>query len=196
MLLDACEAADMTPVPVMRLHAFAFLANLLAPVWSLRSHDGKILKRRGGPYYPDLQHELDILVGLGLVTVSGMTYVAEEGTCRLEGSFHLISERADPLIEHIKIFSDESGMSYFLRRLAFSLKRVQTPVEKLIAFDATWADDRTGTGDVIDFSEWKAANYTAYAASYFAKVAIPGFEPRQGERLQLYVHLLERRAHG
>lgn len=196
MLLDACEAANLAPVPVMRLHALAFLANVLAPIWSLKSHDGKVLKRRGGPYYPELQHELDILVGIGMATVHDVAHVFEDQVWRIEGAFSLNSERADSFLSLTSAFSDERKNQAFFRKLAFALARSETPIEQLVSFDATWADKRTGTGDVIDFSEWKLANYSTYAADYFSRVATPNITLQQGEKLQLYVRLLERRAHG
>ena len=51
VLLRAAEAAGLAPLRILRLHAFAYLSNVLAPVWDLRALDGKVLKRRGGPFY-------------------------------------------------------------------------------------------------------------------------------------------------
>ena len=49
-LLRGAEAAGISPVPILQLHAFAYLSNVLAPVWRLGALDGKLLKRRGGPF--------------------------------------------------------------------------------------------------------------------------------------------------
>jgi hypothetical protein len=195
-LLDACEAADIAPVPVMRLHALAFLANVLAPIWSVQSYDGKILKRRGGPFYPELQKQLDRLVGLGFVTVSGVKHVEEDGRWRLDGSFALNINTTECILEMAKIFASERGAIEFLRRLAFAASRLREPVENLVLFDATWSDRRTGIGDVIDFSEWKAANYSAFAAQTFERVAPAGPNVGRGDKLPLYMRFLERKAHG
>lgn len=105
LLLDACEAADLTPVPVMRLHALAFLANVLAPIWSVESYDGKILKRRGGPFYPELQKQLDRLVGLGFVTIHGVRHINDDGRWRLDGSFAVNTNATAHIIEAARLFS-------------------------------------------------------------------------------------------
>lgn len=194
LLLDACEAADLTPVPVARFHALAFLANVLAPVWSESSFDGKILKRRAGPFYPELQRELDRLVGLGLVTVHDVGHVKERGLWRLDGSFALEDRRAKGVINFADSFETERATKEFFRRLTFASARLKVPIEQLVVEDVTWADKRTGTGDVIDFSEWQAANYSASAAQYFDRVSPRGLRLSRGDRLQLYMHLLERRA--
>src|SRR5437762_5002289 len=70
LMLDAAERLSITPLRAIRLHAFAYLSDVLSPVWQLPSFDGKILKIDGGPYYPDLQQDIDRLVVLGLVRVS------------------------------------------------------------------------------------------------------------------------------
>jgi hypothetical protein len=49
-LLEAAEAAGLVPLGILRLHAFAYLSNVLAPVWDMPALDGKVLKRRGGPW--------------------------------------------------------------------------------------------------------------------------------------------------
>ncbi len=86
LLLDAAERAAVTPLASPRLHAFAYLSDVLSPVWDLPAFDGKILKIDGGPHYPDLQEELDHLVVLGLVEVSDLEYVGRgENGARLEG---------------------------------------------------------------------------------------------------------------
>src|SRR5208337_5409069 len=90
VLLDAAEEAGLAPMPVLRLHAFAYLANVLAPVWELPPLEGKVLKRRGGPFYPTLQHDLDRLIGLGVAIIFGVSHVQnEDGHWRLEGSYRL-----------------------------------------------------------------------------------------------------------
>ena len=67
-LLEAAERAGITPIPARRLHAYAYLADVLSPVWDLQPFDGKVLKVKHGPHYPDLQREVDRLVVMGLVT--------------------------------------------------------------------------------------------------------------------------------
>jgi hypothetical protein len=196
LLLDACEAADMTPIPLMRLHALAFLANVLAPIWSIRSYDGKILKRRGGPFYPELQNQLDRLVGLGFVNVTNIRHVEEDGRWRLDGSFALRVEPARRVIAFARYFKSDQQAMEFLRRLTFAASRSRKPLESLVLFDATWSDKRTGIGDVIDFAEWKAANYSAFAAHTFESLGPLGSTIGRGDKLPLYMRFLERKAHG
>src|ERR1700687_2575811 len=69
VLLSAAERAGLVPLRILRLHSFAYLSNVLAPVWDMPALDGKVLKRHGGPFYPALQRDLDRLVGMGRVLI-------------------------------------------------------------------------------------------------------------------------------
>lgn len=194
LLLEACEGAGLTPIPLMHLHGLAFLANVLAPIWSVESYDGKILKREAGPYYPELQYELDRLVGLGFVSIHDVRHVNDEGRWRLDGAFGLNSELAEEVVADAQLFADERLVSGFLRRLAYAVSRLDESVTEIVKFDATWSDNRTGTGDVIDFAEWRAANYSAFAAKLFGRQGPLNLSVEKGDQLQLYMRLLVRRA--
>lgn len=90
LLLDAVEQVGIAPLPSPRLHAFAYLADVLSPVWDLVPFDGKVYKSDGGPHYPDLQDELDCLVVMGLVQVTDLRYLPTgDGGARVTGSYGL-----------------------------------------------------------------------------------------------------------
>jgi hypothetical protein len=63
-LLTAAEQAALVPISLDKLHAFAFLADVLSPVWNLRPFEDRIGRTGKSPYYPDLQKELDLLVAM------------------------------------------------------------------------------------------------------------------------------------
>lgn len=193
LLLDACEAANLCPIPIARVHAIAFLANVLAPVWSRNSYDGKILKRRRGPFYPELQSELDRLVGLGFVVLSNVSYTEDDGEWMLAGSFALNDELAQPVLRLADAFSGERITREFFRRLTYAASRLSRSLEDVVEFDATWSDNRTGEGDVVDFAEWRRANYSAFAANFFEKLTTTGSQKTAGDKLQMYLRLLDRK---
>ena len=74
-LVEVAEHAGIAPIHSRKLHAFAYLADVLSPVWDLPAFDGKVLKVEGGPHYPDLQREMDRLVVLGLLNITDIEYV-------------------------------------------------------------------------------------------------------------------------
>lgn len=135
------------------------------------------------------------MVGLGLVSIHNIGHSLTDGRWRLEGDFALNVGATKSLIDVVASFSSEKKVMVFLRRLAIAVSQVGEPIEALVSFDATWSDQRTGTGDVIDFSEWRRANYSAYAVRSFEQSMPRGVTSTRGDRLQVYMRYLERRLH-
>jgi hypothetical protein len=182
---------------VLQLHAFAYMANVLAPIWDLPAFDGKILKRRGGPFYPSLQMDLDRLVGRGVAVVSRLGHVpTEEGRWRLEGSYRLNRDFARGVLAQLDTYPDERRLRSFIRELAFALSALSD--DELVAAvgaDATYVDSRTSSGNVIDFGEWRDANYSEAVARRFVPLIPGGGNATVGEQLHLYARHLQRRVH-
>src|SRR5712691_5617777 len=105
VLLAASERAGFGPMPVRDLHMLAYLVNVLAPAWDLPPLDGKVLKRREGVIYPQLQQDLDGLVGDGVVRVHDVSHVRDlEGHWQLVGAYELESSVSRPIVEAIRRF--------------------------------------------------------------------------------------------
>ena len=197
MLLDAAEAAGLAPIRILWLHTFAYFSNVLAPVWDLPALDGAVLKRQGGPFYPALQHDLDRLVGFGLAGISNIDHIADESNrWRLEGSYRLNRQFADPILETLSNFTEERRLREFVLELGYALAALSDEeLNKAVSQDATYSDPLTAVDNVIDFESWSAKNYSANAAREFDRM-IPGGYASSGEKLHLYVRHLQRRIHG
>jgi len=193
MLLDAAEQAGLLPLSLVRLHAFAYLSNVLAPVWRLAPLDGKLLKRRGGPFYPDLQRDLDRLVGTGVVAIAELRYVADaDDRWRVDGSCRLNPASAAPILEAVARYDDERRLLAFIQELAYALSALgDAELDRLFTEDATYTDPL-----VIDFAEWRDSNHTADVANYFDRLLPGGIQPTMGEKLHLYARHLHRRFAG
>ena len=197
MLLDAAEAAGLVPLKILRLHAFAYLSNVLAPVWNMAVLNGKILKRRGGPFYPELQHDLDRLVGLGVVVISGVGHVQDEAKrWRLEGSYRLNRLFADPILNTLGDHPEERALGTFIVELGYALSALSDEeLDRAVSEDATYSDPTVTMDNVIDFADWRDRNYSANAAEKFDRVIAGGYAT-PGEKLHLYVRHLHRRING
>ena len=198
VLLDSAEKAGLVPLSVLRLHSLAFLSNVLAPVWNMQALDGKILKRRGGPFYPELQHDLDRLVGMGVVVVSNLSHVRDEDQrWRLEGSFRLHREYASGILDCIKQYETERLVGTFLQELAYALSALDDDdLDRITTKDATYSDPVVSVGNVIDFAEWRNVNYSANAARHFERLLPNGSHATPGEMLHLYARHLHTRLIG
>ena len=195
MLLEAAEHAGLSPMPVLELHAFAFFANVLSPLWDLMPQKRSVLRRRGGPYYPELQEDIDALVGKGLLSINGLRHVKDDNNrWRLEGYFSVSGENGTTLIDTLCKFQDEQRLFNFYRELGFALASVPGEVRGMaVAEDATYGDERFGDGAIIDFAQWNRANYSENAARFFDRVMPEGRQTTPAQKLHLYAHHLQRR---
>ena len=195
MLLEGSERAGIAPMRLRRLHTYAYLSNVLAPVWNTLVFDGRLLKRRGGPFYPALQHDLDRLVGLGLVHITGLGHIMDEdGRWRLDGAFSLNHDLAGNVLEVIRAFPQELEIRSFLLEVAYAVSALtDSQFDHLPSEDPTYSDSMISYGNVVDFGEWRKLNYSANAARHFTSLS---GQMTPGELLHLYVRHLRRRISG
>ncbi|MGE4263303.1 MAG: hypothetical protein AB7E46_02370 [Desulfovibrio sp.] len=195
-LLDSAEAAGLTPIPITLLHAYAYLSNVLAPVWELSPLDGKVLKRKGGPFYPALQQELDNLVGMGMAVVSNLGYALNENnTWRLQGFYKLNRQISKPVLDLVNQFEEETKELFFIKELGYALSALRLEdLHGALLEDATYSDPVAQMGNVVDFAEWKDANFSTNAANYFENYFDRSSSVSPGNKLHLYVRHLYRRA--
>jgi hypothetical protein len=198
VLLDAADSAGLSPISINQFHTFAYLSNVLSPVWNLPALDGKVLKRLGGPFYPALQNDLDRLVGMGVVIISRISHVLDdEKNWRLDGNFSLNRAFANPILNRIREFDDKHQLLLFLQELAYALSALgDSDLDDATKEDATYADPVIDVGNVVDFAEWQKINFTANAALYFDQLFPISTRATKGELLHLYVHHLYGRLHG
>lgn len=197
LILDAANRAAISPIPVMSLHAFAYLANVLAPVWRMTALDGRVLKRKDGPFYPELQRDLDGLVGQGLVRVSGISHVlGRDGAWRIEGSYALNDMLCAAVLSYVLSDVAHAPVAAFVQELGYALSAL-SPEDLAEAFteDASYADPRLGPDNVLDIGEWEGGNPSEKAARYLGEMTSLGRRSSMGERVHLYVRHLRRRLH-
>ena len=210
LLLEAAEHAGIAPVPSGRLHAFAYLADVLSPVWELVPFDGKVYKSDGGPRYPDLQDEIDSLVVLGMVQVSDLSYEPRTGGgARISGSYGLNfkSEHLESIFGALGARSADEALDptdrklhSYLVELAGALATLpDDEVEAAAGKDVTYRV-RAERHNVVDFAEWVedkwAANPSWQAVERFQDFLPAGSKMLSGEKLYLYAAYLGKAING
>ena len=207
LLLDAAEQVGIAPLPSPQLHAFAYLADVLSPVWHLIPFDGKVYKAEGGPHYPDLQNELDCLVVQGLVQVSNLRYNITDRGARITGSYALnfSSEYLEAILGALgartperAINPDDRNLHAFLVELAGALATLpEDQIESAVAIDVTYRAE-ANLHNVVDFAEWvdqRTANPSWRAAERFHAFLPEDSRMLPGEKLYLYAAYLGRAMH-
>lgn len=201
-LMEALERQGGTPIGALDFHAFAYLANVLSPLWAIEPIDDTILKDKTklGPYYPKLQRALEALVGKGLVEVVELRNTKSISEFSMRATFRLASRSAGEILGTISELPDERDTGYFLQELAASFLEIQDDKrDDAAALDATFSDPAVASDRVIDFGEFagrRSPNPSWNTAETFQRYAPKGVTLNRAEKLAMYVRLLKRRAHG
>lgn len=209
LLLDAAEQVGIAPLPSARLHAFAYLADVLSPVWKLVPFDGKVYKSEGGPRYPDLQDEIDSLVVLDLIQARDLVYEPRaDGGARIVGFYGLnfTSEHLESILRALGARSAEAAIDpadrnlhTYLVELAGALATLpDDEIESATNVDVTYRA-RAELHNVVDFAEWVddrwAANPSWRVAERFQAFLPAESKMLSGEKLYLYAAYLGRAMH-
>lgn len=198
VLLDAARAAGLSPVPVMRLHIIAYMSDVLSPVWDLEPYDGEVYKRAQGPFYPKLQHDLDRLVGRGMVSVERITHVpVGNDRARIDAHYSINRELAGDVLELLPTLPEEKEPTIFMRELALAIASMSDEdIDRAFEQDATYSNRKIGNKNVIEFKEMEYLNYSANAATAIANLVPTKAEVGSGEKVHLYVRHLRARLNG
>jgi len=195
-IMAALEEANVTPITNRDLHAIAYLANVLSPMWDVDPLEGSILKTETGPRSAVFEQQLDACVGQGLITVVSLDG-DPEAPGRLSASYRLAGPQARPLLAIINAFPDERNTRSFLNELAFAFADVDPELRDDTALeDAAWSNPSVAENRVVDFAEFvgQERNPTFNVMQSLQRYAPPGITYSAAEKLALYVRLLKRRA--
>lgn len=70
---DACDRAGLTPISKERFHRLIFLSNCLAELFFTTPPTKRVIYYKRGPFYPDVQWQLDRLSTMDLLTIANLS---------------------------------------------------------------------------------------------------------------------------
>ncbi|MER8465689.1 hypothetical protein [Mesorhizobium sp. M1396] len=195
-LLAAADRAALAPISIDKLHAFAYLADILSPVWNLRPFEDRIGRTGRAPYYPDLQRELDFMVAMGLVLPSDISYVRKEGQpAVLTAHFALPNDSATVKSIRSACGNDAelAAQQTYLNALADALASLpDDDISAAATHDLVYEKSSNESQDFIDLAS--LSSRTSRAVASFDK-AFPGTKLTPARRLVMYAHYLGHRVH-
>jgi len=197
-ILEAAEHAALTPIDIVKLHAFAYLSDILSPVWSLLPFDRVILKTGKPPYYPDLQFEVDRLVAMGLFEATDLSYQeAPDGSMVFQARYSMLFSSPhgqrirDALADDVEAVQRQSYLDALARALA-SLR--DDEISAAAAEDASYDDAAVSPGDIVEFADTTRGVRTHEATASFDAL-YPDVNLTPARRLYMYAHYLGRKVH-
>lgn len=193
-LLDGAERTGIAPLSVQRLHRLVYLANAMAPVYELLTPDGYVLKFKRGPFFPEVQWDIDRLSVQGLAAVSGTSRRRDDLGWWFEAEYSL-AQPGMAAVDHAMHLEEVGQKAAFLREVArafAALLRQEALADKdadeALLSDVTFI--RADAEGAIDFRT-ASENLSALAAGAIAyKVADEEFVSRRA-KVHLYFRYLE-----
>jgi hypothetical protein len=191
----ALEDAGATPITNRDLQSVVYLSNVLSSVWGIAPIEATVLKTEEGPRSTKLEAELDACVGAGFIEVASIA-PDEEHPEKLSATFQL-SMRAVPVLDVINSFPDERRITSFLEEVAFAFVEIPAGLRDDAAVeDAAWTDPAVADNRMVNFGfRGNRENATYNVIQAFQVYAPEGLHYTPAQKLELYLRLLNRRAH-
>jgi hypothetical protein len=191
LLLEAAQRAGLTPVPGWQVHRMAFLADCLAPLYGIPPLSGKILKYQRGPFYPDLQWEMDRLAVQRLGRIGNIHHRTFKDGAWLFADYSLTRGGMEAAAEAGILSPRMHEVRLFILEVAGAYEELHAPARKRAALeDATYSNPDILDQEVIDFSSLRS-NFSVRATEAFQNY-VPGAIPlNRRDRLYLYFRYLD-----
>jgi len=191
-ILYGAQEAGLTPLPLDDIHNVAYFADALAPVWGLRIVDAQLLKRRSGALSPILQHDLDLLVGQGVVQPFHVSHRLDaDNSWRLDASYSLVETPARRILAAAQSFEQSLSHIEFIVELVQAMSALgMKGIAQSSGQDATYASSSIDYGSVVDLSGHNASTQVALR---FGTLLEEDARLTRAEMIHLYVRELYKR---
>jgi hypothetical protein len=191
-ILSGAQEAGLSPLPLDDLHNVAYFADALAPVWGLRIVDAQSLKRRSGALSPILQHDLDLLVGRGVVRPSDVSHRLDaDKSWRLDARYALVAEPAARILAAARSFEQSASHVEFVIELVHAMSALgMRGIAQSSGQDATYGSSSVDFGSIVDLSGHNASTRVALR---FGTLLEDDARLTSAEMIHLYVRELYKR---
>ena len=78
LMVRACQDAGLSPIPKDRFHQLIYLSNCLAPLFEETPAAARIVKFERGPFYPEVQRQLDHLSATSVLDICDVRYIRDK----------------------------------------------------------------------------------------------------------------------
>lgn len=193
VIVESAERVGLPPVSARLIHTIAYLSNALSPIWDLAPQSPGVLKLLGGPYDPHLQHDLDRLVGRGLLLIHRPNFrFSSENGWRLNADYELHEMFSRPVLNSLDSFPDEIEARAVVHEVCLALAAVSpSELDRLIQFDVAYGDPAVSPNSVVQLAEADGSNASSRMAGRFSDLSPRGDGTSPAEEAHLYIrHLL------
>lgn len=191
LMIRACHDAGLSPIGKDRFHQLIYLSNCLAPLFEETPAAARIVKFERGPFYPEIQRELDHLSATGVIDISDVTYLHDKLGAWMTASY-APNHRTRQIVSKFAVIDYARRLQNYLTEVVFGYAALDQKSWAKVAFsDVTYA-----TKADRGFINLDRENLSADTARRFHAVMPEGIRPSQRQELLLYLRLIEKLATG
>jgi hypothetical protein len=191
LAIDACDRAGLLPISKTRLHRMIFLSNCLAELYQTTPPAKRVLKYKRGPFYPDVQWQLDRLNAMGLLNVSNLLVAKDEHGPWMEADYS-ITEAGIDTTNIIRETPLGKSTGNYVDELVFAFGRLgERGLDDLAFSELNYAAPGVAVGALITFED-ASSNLALMKTQDFERAAPEALTNRIREKLQLYLRYIEK----
>lgn len=191
LAMDSCDRAGLSPISKTRLHRMIFLSNCLAELYQAIPPAKRVLKYKRGPFYPDVQWQLDRLSAMGLIDITNFAIAQDEFGAWMSADYSI----TDTGVETTRtIRGTPLGMATgrYIDELVFAFARLNTKsLDEIPLSELNYAAAGVANGALISFEDTES-NLALRKTADFQRAAPEALTNRLREKLQLYLLYLQR----
>lgn len=198
LLLDGASKAGLTPVDQTIMHQAAYLANALAPVYDLPIEHGLVTRWKRGPFFSEVQWDLDRLTVMGLAKLHSVETGEDDDGWWFRVQYATGPRTRDFLtaVEHL---DQVQRWSRFHRELMASLASLpDVDLRRATIADANYANtvdgDLEASEVVIDFDDLRKRNFTTRTVRRIDRQLPKQMALEDRDRIHLYLGYLAQRS--
>lgn len=189
LLLSACEKAGMTPIDKDRLHQIIYLSNCLAPLFEETPEAARLVKFHRGPFYPQVQSQLDHLAVRGALDISDVEYRRDEQGGWMSARY-VPNVTTHRVISHLVTINYGRNLQEYLTEVVFAFAATRGDAWETIALhDKNYEARRDNS--LINLER---ENLAVKTAEHFRQLLPPGIRMNRKQQVFVYLRLLERMA--
>ena len=198
LLLDGAAKAGLTPIDQTIMHHAAYLANALAPVYDLPVENGLVTRWKRGPFFSEVQWDLDRLAVMGLTTLHSVETREDDDGWWFRVQY-ATGPRTRDFLKEVEHVEQVRHWGRFHCELMASLASLpDADLRWTTIADANYANtvdgDLEASEVVIDFDDLRKRNFTNRTVRRIDRQLPKQMELNDRDRIHLYLGYLAQRS--
>ena len=190
---DACDQAGLLPISKLRFHRLVYLSNCLAELYAVSPPSQKIIKYKRGPFYPEIQWELDRLSAMGLLGIKAYRVVPDQWGPWTEADYNL-SDKSGDVIEFIKTTPLGAVLAEYVTELVFAFARLNfEDLDEVAEHELNYNPPNLAEGSLIMF-DTVDNNRALKKTDEFSQEAPIWMGIKAREKINLYLRYIQAQA--